>query len=421
MMFYLLLVVYNLIWLGSLVFFVPYYLIRRENCILKDRLGFLDLEETEFIWIHAASVGEIKIAKKLIEELRNKTIQPIVVTVVTKSGYELFQNMQHSLGYNVYLKYAPFDFLPIILGWINKLKVQKFIAIETEIWPNYIFSCFLEDVPIYIANARISDKSYPKYSKYSWFFTPILQKFTMIFAQSKDDKKRFVNLGAKSERVLVTENIKYDLIEVANDINHLKSKLFDKRSVWTCGSIRSGEEKIVVQTFIDAKKQVADLLLVIAPRHLENVPKIVKMLDEFQVSHVLLSDIKDYRAKAKTIVVDVLVVDVMGELVDIYKNSDVVFVGGSLVDKGGQNIIEPASLGKLVLFGPYMQNFRDVAKKFLEAKGAIQVKNQKDLTEKVVRYLQNKDDRCHIAHKVLKCLKDNKGGAKQTVEYIFAK
>jgi 3-deoxy-D-manno-octulosonic-acid transferase len=404
------------------VVFIPYYLLRGEIEILKDRLGMYDIEDSDFIWLHSASVGEIKIAQKLIEELRKKTMQPILVTVVTKSGYKLFQNFQATkkTGYhNVYLKYAPFDFLPIILNLINKLKIQKFIAIETEIWASYIFGCFLENVPRYIANARISDKSYPKYSKYKFFFTPILQKFNTIFAQSKENKKRFVSLGANIDRVVVIENIKYDLIDVVDDINHEKSSWFAKRSVWTAGSIRSGEEKIVIQTFIDAKTEVSDLLLIIAPRHLENVPKIIKMLTDFQLSFILLSDIKN--GKIKNIEQDVLVVDLMGELVNMYKNSDLVFVGGSLVNKGGQNIIEPASLGKLVLFGPNMQNFKEIAEKFLEAKGAIKVKNQKDLTEKVIRYLTHKDDRCHIVHKVLKCLKESKGGAQKTVEYIFNK
>ena len=421
MIFYVLFFIYNLVWLVSFIFFVPYYLVKGENILLRDRFGFWEIEESEFIWIHAASVGEIKIAGKLAQELRKKTMQPIIVTVVTKSGYKLFQNMKHSLGHNIYLKYAPFDFLPIILRFINKIKIQRFIAIETEIWPSYVLACFLEDVPRYIANARISDKSYPKYSKFSFFFGPIFQKFSMIFAQSKDDKKRFLNFGVKKERVSVLENIKYDLLDIKTDINHEKSKLFEKRSVWTAGSVRSGEENFVIQTFIEVKKEIPDLLLIIAPRHLENVPKIIKMLDNFSLSYILFSDIKSNNAKIKNLEEDILVVDVMGELVNIYENSDLVFVGGSLVDKGGQNIIEPASLGKLVLFGPYMNNFREVAKKFLEAKGAIQVKNQKDLAEKVVRYLKNKDERCHIVHRVLKCLKDSKGGAKATVEYIFGK
>ncbi len=413
-MFYILFFVYNFFWFLALIFFAIYFFVRRETEVLKQRLGLYQLENAEPIWIHAASVGELKIAEKLIEEIRKKTMQPILLTLVTKTSYELAIN---KFGFNIYVKYAPFDFLPTVLFFLNKFRITKFLIIETEIWPSYLVGARFENIPVYLLNARLSDKSYPKYLKYKTFFSSLINNFNLIFAQSKEDKKKFANLGVKQDKILVFDNIKYDLLEIVNDINHEKDKLFAKRSVFSAGSIRSGEENFIVQSFIETKIEITDILLILAPRHIENVPKLEKLLVSKSLSYLKLSDVRKNK-NIKFIESDVLLVDTMGALIEMYKNSDVVFVGGSLVDKGGQNIIEPLSLGKLVIFGPHMNNFKEIARKIIDAKGAIQLKNETELTAQMTRYLKFKDERCHIIHKALQTLKNSRGNAKKIVEAL---
>lgn len=439
MIFYLLFFIYNLIWLLSFIFFVPYYLLTGNKKILIDRFCLYNVDDTDFIWIHASSIGETKIAKKVIEEIRKKTFEPIILTVVTKTGFVLAQK-NISSEQNITIKYAPFDFFPMILNWIDNLKIQKFISIETEIWPSYILALDKINVQKYIINARLSNKSFPKYQKLNnflnaKFITKLLQKFNIIFTQSEENKKRFSKLEVNKKRIISLENLKYDLIEIANDIDYKKENFsilkpnFNKikNKFISAGSIRNGEEEILIKTFSELKnkfKENFNLIFFIAPRHFKNISKIIKIVEKYNFKYILFSELKNIISKKQNnFDFNVIILDVFGELINIYKNSDIVFVGGSLINKGGQNIVEPVSLAKLTIFGKYMSNFQDITDKLLETDGAIQVKNEKELFEKLKFFLDDKNEleKNMIIHKGLQCLKSSQGATKKTINYIFSK
>ncbi|MCP4481978.1 MAG: hypothetical protein GY817_04100 [bacterium] len=422
-MFYLFFLIYNLIWILAIIIFIFYYIMKGKTKILSDRLNLTKIENKRSIWLHASSVGEVKIAAVIIREIRRKTMEPIILTVVTEMGYAMAETIEAE---HFCCRYVPFDFLPIVLNFITKHSIRQTVFIETEIWPSFIIANSWNNMRQFIVNARLSDRSFPKYKFFKFYFKPLLVKLNLVLAQSKEDKERFTALGLQKEKAIFVRNIKYDILDIVNDVTHEKDDLFYNRPVFTAGSLRAGEEALLIDAMIYLNSKFDNFLGVIAPRHLKNIEKIESLLHENNLDYVCYSDLKKFgegskylKRNQKFIGANIIVLDVMGALIDVYKNSDLVFVGGSLVKKGGQNIIEPASLGKLVLFGPYMENFREVSARFLSSGGAIQVENVAVLKKQAEKYLIDKNERSQFVHRVLKCLKDAKGGAKESVEYLL--
>jgi 3-deoxy-D-manno-octulosonic-acid transferase len=412
-MFYIYIFIYNLIWLFFLVLISPYIIylfFRGKKEIILNRFGIYNIPIDDYIWLHCASLGETKIALNFIKEFRKKSMEPIFFTTVTSSGYNFAKK---ELPQNTYLGYAPVDFIPILIFFINKLRVKKLILTETELWPSYIVSNFFTNKKVYIINSRISDKTYKTYVKYKKFFKNLINKITLICAQSKEYKKRFQELGALNNQVLVVNNLKYDFYKISDPSSIKKENIFNNKKVFTAGSIREGEEELVVNVYKKLKQNFSDLVLVIAPRHLRNVEKIKNILEKEKESYMKYSDLKSGFSQ------DVLIMDVLGKLFDIYKSSDIVFVGGSLVNKGGQNIIEPAILGKPVIFGNYMSNFKDIAEAFIEYKAGIEVQNGQELYDAVKHILEDKSFKDTLSKNVLNLIKSKQGGTQETINHLF--
>jgi 3-deoxy-D-manno-octulosonic-acid transferase len=413
-MFYIYMFIYNLIWLVFLFLISPYiiylFLSGKKELILN-RFGIYNIPVDDYIWIHSASLGETKVALNFIKEFRKKSMEPIFLTTVTSSGYNFAKK---DLLQNTYLGYAPVDFIPVLLFLINRLRVQKLILTETELWPSYIISNFLNSRKIYIINSRISDKTYKTYLKYKKFFKNIINKIALICVQSKEYKKRFLELGGGlNNQILVVNNLKYDFYKISDPNSIKKENIFNNKRVFTAGSIREGEEELVVNVYKKLKLLFSDLVLVIAPRHLKNVNKIKNILNREKISCMEYSKINNNFTS------NVLIIDVLGKLFDIYKSSDIVFVGGSLVNKGGQNIIEPAVLGKPVIFGEYMSNFKDIAEAFIENKAGLEVKNENELYDAVKHILEDKNFKDTLVKNVLNLIKTKQGGTQETIRHLF--
>ncbi|MHB9155170.1 MAG: 3-deoxy-D-manno-octulosonic acid transferase, partial [Endomicrobiales bacterium] len=305
----------------------------------RERLGTWKMpagkEDTRpLLWFHCASLGEARAAEPLIRELKDFRI---LLTTVTFSGREYART--NSLGDLLY--YAPLDFSFLVAKAVSPLKPRGLVLVETELWPGMIAAAKKAGAKVVLANGRLSSHSYPFYRDLSFFWKPVLGRIDHLCARSPEDAERFVSIGFPESRAEVTGNIKYDRTFPATGRDREEFRLAAADTVWVCGSTRPGEEEILAGVFNALRKKYASLKLVIAPRHVERARQVAALLDRNHIRSSL-------RSRPAAADFECLVVDTFGELQALYALSDLAFVGGSLVDKGGQNPIEPAAFSKPV-------------------------------------------------------------------------
>ncbi len=384
---------YNIILLIAIIVSSPYWIVKllfssKWRAGFRQRLGFnLPRQSEPAIWLHAASVGEVKIAVALVQKIKQRRISlPVILSVITPAG---FTQAQAQLAGQAVVVFAPLDLPFMVSRFIKIMNPAVLGIIETELWPNLITVAAKRRVKIILLNGRVSDKSYPAYQKYQFLFRALLQRLDYACVQTEEDQERFMALGLKEGLITVSSSVKYDLevaLEIPPETVREKFRLQSSAVVWVAGSTREGEETILLAAYQIIKKQVPGLKLVLAPRHLERVPEIEKLLTVNKITYSLSSKIQENNASF-----DCLVIDRMGELLKAYAIAEVVFVGGSLLDFGGQNILEPAALAKAVVFGPYMGNFKESAGYLLKQNAVIQVNNPEELIERVKFLLTHKE------------------------------
>lgn len=375
---------FNAILLIAIIISSPYWLLKllftgawRPG--LRQRLGFdLPAQSQPVIWLHAASVGEVKIAEALVKKLKErKEARPIIVSVITPTG---FKQAKTSLAGLAEVVFAPLDLPFIVTKSINRLNPVLMGIIETELWPNLITAARKKGVKIILLNGRLSDRSYPTYRKFRLLFGEILHCLDHACVQTSEDQERFKALGMQEQLISITDNIKYDFeITPTAPVAAIRGEyLFGPGDlVWVAGSTRNGEESLLLKAFLDIRKKVPNLKLVLAPRHLERINEIKKLLRDNNIQFAL------YSRRSANPVSDCLLIDRMGELLRAYNLADVVFIGGSLANFGGQNLLEPAALAKPIVCGPDMRNFKEITAYLLQHNAIIQVKTTAELTEKV--------------------------------------
>jgi 3-deoxy-D-manno-octulosonic-acid transferase len=391
---------------------------------LKERLGFIpDYINNSYIgrpvWIHAVSVGEVMGTLPLIKKLKKEYPDiKIILSTVTSTGNYVASSRIKEADYIIYL---PFDLTIIVKRVINIINPRLFIIFESEIWPNLLRCMGSKNIPIIILNGRISNRSYKKYMLFKRFFKKVLNNISFFCMQSHGDLKRIVGIGANENRVIVTGNIKYDQVEEeirGNDINRLKDSLGidNNKIIFIAGSTHKDEEKIVIDVFNELRENYNNLLLILAPRHPERVKEVISIIERYGYKYIKRSDMLKGSRKENN--VDIIVIDTVGELGKIYSIGDIIYVGGSLVDFGGHNILEPAIYKKPVIFGPYMQNFEEISNNMKENFGGIEVKNRNDFTREVKRLLNNKDLRDKLGELAYKVIEKNRGVTERNMEVI---
>lgn len=333
------------------------------------RLGFSLPKEKETILIHTVSVGEFQAAKRLIKKLI-ENFKNIYVSTVTLTGKEvvLKESLKHI--------FFPFDYPFIVEKFLNSLKPKIAIIFETELWPYFIYKCHKRKIPIVIVNGRISDKSYKKYKMFSFFFRSFFKKIDLIFAQSAEDGKRFEKLGAKN--VLVKGNLKFDfqIKELDLQVKDFYNKFTEGRIGWVAGSTLKGEEEIILNEHKKILKKHPNSFLILTPRHPERSKEVEEIILKSGLSYIKRSQFP------KVLKAVVLLVDCVGELAFLYSYAKIAYVGGSLVPKGGHNILEPAFFKVPIIIGPYYSNFKEIVNTFLEKNGLIILNpNDFDLSE----------------------------------------
>ena len=372
---------------------------------MKGANSLPELKDT--LWIHASSVGEVRLAKVLIAGLiKEGESRPIALSTFTPTGYALA--LEEKLP-NVFR--LPLDF-PL---WLNpvfdRLQPAKLVLIEAELWPTLLRQCKRRSIPVIQVNGRVSEKSVRNYRKFPAILLWMTESIGQFSMRSQTDADRFLQLGVANNKVLVTGNIKFDLTSEVEDT--FQPQLKDDSMVLVFGSTRPGEEGPIMDALVRLQKEFPNLVGVIAPRHMERCREVEDLIREFEVEYALLSK------QGNLTNCNVLLVDSLGKLNAFYKSATVTYVGGGFNPRfGGHNILEPAALGKPVLFGKFMNNFEEEAKLLKQSKGGLQLQNIEELYDVLKWLLMNPDERQKLSQSAEKTVKANSGALKKNIELI---
>jgi 3-deoxy-D-manno-octulosonic-acid transferase len=290
------------------------------------------------------------------------------------------------------------------------------VIMETEIWPNLFACCGKNEIPLYIINARLSEKSARGYQKIPSLVLPALAQAKLIATQTQDDANRFVDIGAEHEKVKTLGNIKFDVEIPPETIEQglqLKAGLFSGRFVWLIASTHKDEEVIFLEIYKEIKPKIPELLLVIVPRHPERFGEVKKLCEQHQLAVVMRSSGEACHQNT-----DVYLTDTMGELKMLYAAADTAFVGGSMVPAGGHNILEAAAVGVPVLFGPYMANFKEIAQGVLQQNAAIQCQDKDDIVSAMTALHADPTYRKQLTEKGKAFVRQNQGAIARICEIL---
>lgn len=386
------LVIFSPLILSAIFVRYPKTFIRHFSEGLSSRLGLIPKNDADLehaVWIHAASLGECRAAVPLARAIKQKYPgRKIVFSSTTVNGIAEAQR----LGLADAVFFAPLDVPFVLRKFFKEIRPRLVLLLESEIWPNWIRITKEFHVPIGIVNGRISEKSAGRYSKIKWMTEVYLNKMDFVGARENADTERFKQIGIGPEKIQTTGNLKFDLLPwdlSGSIIDAIKEDdtFSSVETIWTAGSVRDGEETLILDAFADIRKKFPQIKLILAPRHLDRMDGITQKIESLNFSFVQRSVL--LKNKSKNFHGDVLIWDTFGDLWKAYRQSSIVFVGGSLVPKGGQNPIEPARFSKPVLFGPHMENFAEPARILIESKGAIQIQNGSELAHKVAELISN--------------------------------
>lgn len=422
-------VLYSLLTLCLFVVVSPYFLyqaVRHQKYLgsLRQRLGYLpisfNIDGEESIWIHAVSVGEALTARALVADLRARYPRlRLYLSTTTIAGQQVARRgVPHVDG----LFYFPFDWTFIVRRTMNIVKPRVFVMMETEIWPNLLRECANRGVKTVLVNGRISARSFPRYRLARVFFRRVLQHVDVFCMQSEESARRIIDIGAVPDRVTVTGSLKFDSLPLPT-ISHGKPRervlryfrMAPSRLVVMAGSTVKGEEPAILRAFARVRLTSPHAILIIAPRQPERFGEVERLSKDLGFATVRRSNLPiDAEPKA-----EVVVLDTLGELAQLYQVATAVFVGGSLVDHGGHNILEPAAFGKPILFGPHMHNFKEIAETFLTNGAAVQVASDRDLEAALLGLVTDPVRRARLGAAAKALVEANRGAKDKTLR-VFA-
>src|SRR5436309_4751033 len=419
---------YSLLTLVVFIVVSPYFVyqaIRYKKYVgsLRERLGYLpisfNVDGEESIWIHAVSVGEALTARALAADLKARYPRlRLVLSTTTMAGQQV---ARRSLQHVDEVFYFPFDFAFIVRRTLDLVKPRVFIMMETEIWPNLLRVCRRRGVKTIVINGRISSRSYPRYRLIRPFFRRVLADIDRFCMQSEESARRLIDLGADPSRVSVTGSLKFDSLGLPT-ASHGKPRervlrffrISPHRTVIVAGSTFRGEEAAVLRAFARVKSTMPGALAVLAPRQPERFGEVERLARDAGFATTRRSELPiDAEPRA-----DVVVLDSIGELAQLYQLATAVFVGGSLVDQGGHNILEPAIFGKPVVFGPNMQNFKEIADTFLANDAAVQVHSDRELEEALLVLVTDPVRRARLGAAARALVEANRGAKDKTLAVI---
>ncbi len=380
---------------------------------LPERLGVPSITRTKgkLVWIHAASVGEALSVLPLMKEISSK--YPSLSVLLTTGTVTSAQMMKTRLPDRCYHQYVPVDRYMAVRRFLKYWKPDLALWVESEIWPNLLSETY-KYCPMILLNGRLSKNSLKKWRRYPKFAKTLISYFTLVLPQSEEDGKRLKELGAKEIRFL--GNLKNDSPSLPSDskkMGELVSMIGD-RLVWVCASTHPGEEVMIAQVHAKLKEAHTDLLTIIVPRHPARADDIKQEIREKQKLIIA----KRSSGEAVHDETDIYLADTMGELGVFYRLAPIVFIGGSLVEHGGQNPLEAARLECALLFGPFMENFKEIATELQEKGGAIRVADSTSLYEAMEQLLRDTDQQQHLAEAAGNLAKKKSGVLKTYMEAL---
>lgn len=348
----------------------------------NERFGFVERPEQDVaVWVHAVSVGESLAALPLIRALVERHGERrVLVTTMTPTGSA---RVREALGDKVLHTYVPYDLPDAVARYIKRMRPQQVVVMETELWPSLFRALAKRKIPLTIANARLSPRSFRGYSRFRSSIAGVLADCTRIAAQSEADAKRFRSLGADFRKVSVMGNIKFDMTLPEAQIAQGRA-LRDAAPVWVAASTHEGEEDAALTVHREVIKTFPNARLILVPRHPQRFDAVEKLVQKSTLSFQRRSTLKGAAPTAS-----VLIGDSMGEMFMYFSLADIAFVGGSLVPVGGHNVLEPAALGLPVLFGPQMHNFIPARDLLLEVGAAEEVANDIKLAYAVLALMRD--------------------------------
>ncbi|MGH8042852.1 MAG: lipid IV(A) 3-deoxy-D-manno-octulosonic acid transferase [Rudaea sp.] len=381
----------------------------------RERFGFFPAPGiTGSIWIHAVSMGEVNAAMPLIDALMQRYADaPFVITTVTPTGSERVRRVYGKRVFNVYL---PYDLPASIRRFLDRVRPRLAVVMETEIWPNLFFECQARDIPLVVANARLSEKSFRGYGPVRPLARNALASARYIAAQSATDAGRLRDLGAEPERLGIFGNLKYDMsvpAELVAQARELRTGWGARRLVWIAASTHEGEEDPVLAAHAAVLRRFPDALLLLVPRHPERFKPVVQACRSTGFATRTRSE--DGAATSDT---QCFVVDTLGELLRFYAAADVAFVGGSLVPIGGHNVLEPAALSVPVVVGPKTFNFVEITASLIDAGAALRIADADQLGATVIDLLADAPLRKRLGAAARMAFEREQGGVLRTVEIV---
>ena len=418
---------YNILFTVFFLLSAPYYLwklVRRGNWRrgFGQRFGWhkISLRESlagqRVLWLHAVSVGEANLCIQLIDSLREEIDDwVIVVSTTTTTG---MSELEKKLPGEIHKIYYPVDFWPCVAAAFRVINPTVVVLLEAEIWPEFFWQAKKRGVPICLANARLSDKSHRGYRRFGFLFREHFSALRAVGAPTIADVGRLCDIGCRDEVTEMTGNMKFDgtsnNLDRKLDVPALLRRLGAVKDapVLVGGSTHDGEERLLAEMFPRLKEYCPGLMLILVPRHFERARAVGEQLRALGQRFVFRSELTDESGA------DCLVVDSTGELTLFYEAANIVFVGKSLTACGGQNPIEPASLGCAVVFGPEMQNFRAVVRSFLEEDAATQVADAAELENVVAELLKDPEKRNAQGARARAVVETNKGATERTAQMI---
>ena len=413
-------IVYNVLLAIGFVLALPYYLWKGRStgkylASFRERMGRfeapLNAGGRTSIWIHAVSVGEVLAARALVGPLKERFPgRPIFVSTTTATGNAVArQSVRAADG----LLFAPFDWPGPVRRALAAVDPALLVLVETELWPNLIHEARRRGTRVALVNGRISPRSYPRYRRIRRFLRPMLADVDVFLMQGEAHARRVTDMGAPPDRVKVTGNLKFDSLGEARTPEPLARLIGGGGPLWVAGSTAPGEEELVLRALREVRKREPRVRLLLAPRHPERFGEAAALAEATGFRVARRSSLARPWADE-----DVLILDTIGELAQVYPLASVVFVGGSLVAAGGHNILEAAVAGKATIVGPHMENFQEVADEFLAEGALVQVGSAEELAGEVAGLLADAGRRDAIGERARGLIHRNRGALSGTVDAL---
>lgn len=417
------LTVYRFLLFVVLVGGAPYWLVRialngRYRAGLKRRLGMVPRRvglmdsRRELVWLHAVSVGEVIAASELVRSLGDAGCL-VAISTTTRSGQELARKRFK----NSVVFYMPLDVAWILRRYLKAMRPHLVVMMESELWPNLIHLCKVRGIPLAVANARVSDRSFPRYMLLKPLWKPLLREVSLFLAQSEQTAERLSRMGVLKDRVVVAGNVKYDgrTREISSMTRTVRGLVGPP--VVVAGSTLAGEEEALLAAFAAVRMAVPETVLLLAPRHQQRFEEVLGLIQRSGFAWLRCSQIAP--STPPVAAGTVLLLDTIGDLASMYSGGSVAFVGGSLVGKGGHNPLEPAQFGVPVVMGPSYENFREIVDA-LRAADAIQIVEPARLGAALVSLLQNQAESQRMGMQARQVFEQRAGATQRTVAPLLA-